>query len=208
MRTLIQYAFSLSTLVEFMKSNVPQTEDTNGKLEHLVKFYNRTLNLMTKYRCIPQSVHSLLSEELFWLEWKKQSCPSYEKQFMPDEALQHLLNPRPRPSPEALNVDLSNAPPSLTKSEALRQLKEKAHMPSLDAYLQPLIEQMDPSSGIEKEYRLDNHPVYVWTAKRLILAQDYDNFKQDEPLNEYIYRKYPEVNGSNALESDENMILT
>jgi hypothetical protein len=41
-------------------------------------------------------------------------------------------------------------------------------IPKLNHYLNPLIEQLDPEKQIEKEYRLDHNPNYVWRALRLV----------------------------------------
>ena len=41
-------------------------------------------------------------------------------------------------------------------------------IPKLNHYLNPLIEQLDPEKQIEKEYRLDHDPNYVWRALRLV----------------------------------------
>ena len=48
----------------------------------------------------------------------------------------------------------------------------KQAVPSLSAYLQPLVEQLDPEAGIEKEYLLTNDKVWMWKALRLMSKKD------------------------------------
>ena len=44
--------------------------------------------------------------------------------------------------------------------------------PSLEAYLQPMHEQMDPEAGIEEEYKMKNDKAYCWKALRLMAKKD------------------------------------
>lgn len=127
---------------------------------------------------------ALSKEEARWIEWKKASCPSYER--------------APEPFSEAMVLETSSLEPDrsisgpsvdfldhvtaelahLTSDTAdTEDLKLRHLLPEFSDYVAPLIAQMDPLEDIEKEYRLSNDPIWLWRAYRLLAAQDLERIK-------------------------------
>ena len=46
------------------------------------------------------------------------------------------------------------------------------YLPRAQAFLLPLVEQLDPAAGIEDEYLLSNDNVFVWRASRCLIRDD------------------------------------
>ena len=55
------------------------------------------------------------------------------------------------------------------RSEELLKVSQELRkaLPSLEEYLEPYVEALDPESGIEAEYHPGNDPLYAWRAMRL-----------------------------------------
>ena len=48
--------------------------------------------------------------------------------------------------------------------------------PSLEEFLQPLADQLEPDSGVEEEYLLKHDKVFVWKSMRLVLKTNHLNY--------------------------------
>ena len=44
--------------------------------------------------------------------------------------------------------------------------------PTLEAWLEPVVDDMDPESGIEDEFKHKHNRTYVWKTLRLVSRQD------------------------------------
>lgn len=59
---------------------------------------------------------------------------------------------------------------------------ESKHIPSLEEFLQPFKEQMNPNSGVDEEDKVKNDKVYNWRAFRLLAKQKLYSFSRVNPF--------------------------
>lgn len=61
--------------------------------------------------------------------------------------------------------------------------QERAFLPSLDQYMSEAIAQMDPSAGIDAEYKKVNDPNFGWRALRLLAQKSTCFFHSNNAIN-------------------------
>ena len=117
---------------------------------------------------------SVLSHrENAWRRWKKDKCPTAA--FAPKQKPKVVAaSPKTKGNP-MMNGALGdseaaaeNEYESFRSEELLKGSQElKKALPTLEEYLEPYVEALDPESGIEAEYHPGNDPLYAWRAMRL-----------------------------------------
>jgi len=124
------------------------------------------------------AVLTMLEREEHWIKWKAAGCAAFDKAAT---LVREEGGARKRRSVggggAGKRMQLGNA--SLTRlwnmgGNSLEAIAQKQHdaIPSLEAYLQPVHEQMDPEAGIEEEYKVKNDKAYQWKALRLMAKKD------------------------------------
>jgi len=124
------------------------------------------------------------AQERHWLEWKRDGCAAFDRAATEAESAPLAAGgAKKRRSGAAARAggkrqQLGNSELSRLWNLGDNSLASiaaegnKQAVPSLSAYLQPLVEQLDPEAGIEKEYLLTNDKVWMWKALRLMSKKD------------------------------------
>ena len=124
------------------------------------------------------AVLTMLEREEHWTKWKAAGCAAFDKEAA-SLSRSEVEGSRKRRSTGGVGagkrMQLGNA--SLTRlwnmgGNSLEAIGQKDYMPSLEAYLKPVHEQMDPEAGIEEEYKLKNDKAFQWKALRLMARKD------------------------------------
>ena len=124
------------------------------------------------------AVLTMLEREEHWTKWKAAGCAAFDKEAA-SLSRAEVEGSRKRRSTGGVGagkrMQLGNA--SLTRlwnmgGNSLEAIGQKDFMPSLEAYLKPVHEQMDPEAGIEEEYKLKNDKAFQWKALRLMARKD------------------------------------
>uniref|UniRef100_A0A7S3WPI0 THO complex subunit 1 n=1 Tax=Emiliania huxleyi TaxID=2903 RepID=A0A7S3WPI0_EMIHU len=130
------------------------------------------------------ALERLLVRERHWLEWKRDGCAAFDRAATEAESAPLAAGgAKKRRSGAAARAggkrqQLGNSELSRLWNLGDNSLASiaaegnKQAVPSLSAYLQPLVEQLDPEAGIEKEYLLTNDKVWMWKALRLMSKKD------------------------------------
>ena len=138
--------------------------------------------------------HALKREE-YWIKWKNEGCPSYEKipAPVPKKTEQIRLGDKIR---NAEDKDLGSIELSRLWNLCPDNLEactstERIFVPALDVFLGDAIEEAKPDSKIPKESKSINNPNYSWQALRLLSRESphffpYSNQAQIRPLDEYL----------------------
>lgn len=124
------------------------------------------------------TLDTLLSRESHWMKWKGKGCQAFDKVAVTasrSTTTKRKVNVGSRPS-KRLQMGTSE----LTKlwnlgSNSLEDVSTGAQrkgVPSLEEYLQPVIDQADPAAGIEDQYKMKNDKVFCWKALRLMAKKD------------------------------------
>jgi hypothetical protein len=199
-RCVLEYTLAFSTFLRHFK-RLQLSSATNPPTpfaDHILfleTMYEKSLDLLERSGVESLGISWLIAEESQWDEWKKHSCPPYER-FLSQDDLR--IPPACVPDePPDYSVNIQHACRPITQRLALDNIRAKMAPPSVDAFLEPLREQLEPDSGIEQAHRLDRHPVFVWTARRLLLRENQMNPPDlppgKEALVDYLYNKHPEL---------------
>jgi len=138
------------------------------------------------------AVSHLLLREQGWTVWKQNNCKDFERAAAPAPAPvapAPAMRRRPRPGaaqpavPPEKRVKLGNLELdrlwnlSMDNTSALGDKKGKT-TPSLPDFLQPVIDDMDPTAEIEEYYKSKNDKVFTWKALRLIAKENLGAFSR------------------------------
>ena len=132
-----------------------------------------------------------LRREEGWVLWKRDNCKDFEREPEAPRApppAAPVMRRRPRAGaaapavPPEKRVRLGN--PELDRlwnlsednASALREKRDAA--PAAEAYLQNVVDDMDPEAQIEEAYKSKNDKTYVWKALRLIAKADMGAFQR------------------------------
>ncbi|XP_063674666.1 THO complex subunit 1-like [Bolinopsis microptera] len=131
-----------------------------------------------------QHIKSILKYEEKWSKWKNEGCPALSK--LPDKTLQAKQKNLKR-SVKAMDLssdkfdlcnqtltDLWNICPDNT---AACQDSNRKFTPETFKFFEDSIEQLEPDSGVEKEYYLTNETAFVWRSLRLLARQSVPYFQ-------------------------------
>ncbi len=146
------------------------------------------------------AVRAALAREGSWAAWKggNPPCPSLERaparelpsaspsgpSSLPASSLSTSLDRKPgglgsRGPPTLGTPDLdrlwSLSAPSGNGPEGLRA-EDRGVVPTVEAFLEPVLSEMDPEEGIEDFYKTQRDQVYQWKALRQIAASDWRAF--------------------------------
>lgn len=134
-------------------------------------------------------VKHMLEREVNWMCWKRDKCPAFERQSAGGDdddgdardgaaAAAPMRKRVKRPAaggaaPVPIRVRVGN-----DVLDRLWSLSEdnvsclegaaRGHVPTLREFLEPLIEQMEPDSGVEAEYLMSKDKIYCWKALRIL----------------------------------------
>ncbi|ELR14255.1 uncharacterized protein ACA1_327400 [Acanthamoeba castellanii str. Neff] len=136
------------------------------------------------------TIYAILKRENNWTDWKKEGCPPFEKPpVAPLEpaAVRAAREVRFNKKKKGLAALLEGE--SVRDLQALLQKEERGRMVSLEEWLEPVIEEMDPEAAIESQYKkINTDKIYVWRAKRLTFKRSLEYFctlaKQDATLED------------------------
>jgi len=127
----------------------------------------------------------MLKREEHWIRWKANGCAPFDKAAATarEEGEAQAVAGTKRKAVGAggpvRKMQLGNS--ALTRlwnmgSNSLEAIakrqQESSQIPSLEAYLKPVAEQMDPEAGSEEEYKLKNDKASCWKALRLMAKKD------------------------------------
>uniref|UniRef100_G1Q608 THO complex 1 n=1 Tax=Myotis lucifugus TaxID=59463 RepID=G1Q608_MYOLU len=148
-------------------------------------------------------VEHILNTEENWNSWKNEGCPSFVKERTSDTKPMRAV--RKRTAPEDFLDFLGKGPNKkiLKEKGALTSLWDlcpdnmeacksdpRGYMPTLEEFFEEAIEQADPESMIENEYKVVNNPNYGWRALRLLARRSPHFFQptkqQFKSLPEYL----------------------
>lgn len=128
---------------------------------------------------------SVLVYEQAWVKWKAEKCLAYEKapasgiaskikQRREVKATSKLLLAKPYLPAKDLNMHKGAA----GLHQALRApIDVKPALPqSISTLMVPILRDLDPSQGIEDEYKHKHQQLYSWRALRAIADVDINNF--------------------------------
>merc|ERR1712093_345263 len=96
------------------------------------------------------TIYAILKRENNWTDWKKEGCPPFEKPpVAPLEpaAVRAAREVRFNKKKKGLAALLEGE--SVRDLQALLQKEERGRMVSLEEWLEPVIEEMDPEAAIE-----------------------------------------------------------
>ncbi|KAL3799540.1 hypothetical protein HJC23_008667 [Cyclotella cryptica] len=115
----------------------------------------------------------LKERESMWRNWKKNKCfPPLEKvpangaKIVSSHDIRNILSGKKRKASDTapgtndiigINTNLPNVMSTIKKS-----------LPTLDVYLEPYVEALDPEAEVDAEYHPGNDKVYCWRALRLL----------------------------------------
>ncbi|XP_078543574.1 THO complex subunit 1 isoform X1 [Lissotriton helveticus] len=123
-------------------------------------------------------IQHILSTEENWNSWKNEGCPGFVKERPPDSKLTKHL--RKRPAPEDFLGKGPNKKILMGNEELTRlwnlcpdnmeacKLETREFMPALEEFFEEAIEQADPESMVESEYKVVKNSNYGWRALRLL----------------------------------------
>jgi len=128
------------------------------------------------------AVKAMLQREHHWILWKREGCTPYEKHPAEPEAQDEAAAEKPRKR-KLFNVkDVwgtskrgrlgQHALSALWKNngDSMEELADQKQdfAPSVKSVIEPVIEELDPESGIEEQYRSKNGGLYSWRALRVL----------------------------------------
>ncbi|KAK3777661.1 hypothetical protein RRG08_021772 [Elysia crispata] len=124
------------------------------------------------------AVKHILEREEHWNSWKNESCPSFIKEKLKEQA-----KAKPRPKKKRIGDDLMASGgkslklghPELTRlwnlnpdnMEACKD-ESRVFLPKLDDFFANAIDQADPEAMVEEQYKDINHQNFQWKAYRLL----------------------------------------
>ena len=140
-------------------------------------------------------IRQVLAREEWWIMWKNDGCPSYEKDpqveldtYPPRKHLGDV-------SGESRKIDIGNTELSRLWNlcpDNLLACKQSGRVftPAKSKFLEEAIEQADPKAKIEAEYKMVNNANFTWQALRLLSTSSPHFFQNTtaaiKPLPEYL----------------------
>ncbi|KAK1337566.1 hypothetical protein QTO34_002199 [Cnephaeus nilssonii] len=177
---LLQYLILFQYLkgqVKFKSSNYVLTDEQSLWIEDTTKsVYQLLSENPPDGERFSKMVEHILNTEENWNSWKNEGCPSFVKERTADTKPTRAV--RKRTAPEDF----------LGKGPNKKILMGKEYMPTLEEFFEEAIEQADPESMVENEYKAVNNSNYGWRALRL-LARRSPHFFQ--PTNQQ-FKSLPE----------------
>lgn len=162
LQLLVQILIILGYL-EQQLSNEDQDDKQKMKIDFIAHGKEKCLSLLDAFNSsCSTAVQIVLKEEEEWVHWKKEGCIPFERDHV-DVTFEYI--------PKPILLDTMDLDMQVDK-DMTEMLSGRVSEPKLSEYLDPFKEQLDPTEQIEKEYRLDRDPVYVWKAFRLASRQD------------------------------------
>ncbi|XP_014227783.1 THO complex subunit 1 [Trichogramma pretiosum] len=177
-------------LFQYLNSTVKFKSETHELKPDQVEWVNKTIDqVFTLLAETPNdgpafadAVRHILKREEFWNSWKNEGCPAF-KRPAPDCA-ESEDNRKPKKNKRRIgdiirdtqakgqffmgNVELTKlwnlCPNNLESCKS----KDRDFLPSLEAYFEEAIEQLDPAAQIEDEYKKVNDGNFGWRALRLL----------------------------------------
>ncbi|XP_043921173.1 THO complex subunit 1 [Protopterus annectens] len=199
---LLQYLILFQYLkgqVKFKSSNCILTDEQSLWIEDTLKLvYQLLKETPPDGDKFAKTIEHILNTEENWNTWKNEGCPSFVKERPVDS--KPLRTPRKRPAPEEFlgrghhkkilmgNEELTRLWNLCPDNMEACKLDGREFMPSLEEFFEVAIEQADPESMIENEYKVVNNSNYGWRALRL-LARRSPHFFQ--PTNQQ-FKSLPE----------------
>jgi THO complex subunit 1 len=169
-------------------------------------------------RAFVARIMSMLANETHWSAWKANGCkrtvrsPQQVSASLPSSRSRKRLAPSSSSSTEsgattpAKRRRMPNA--ELTRLWNIPKLAiddaERSYEPKLDEFLQPLIEQLDPMSGVEEQYFLSNDKVYAWRATRLVARDNFAKLAHDNLATMIRQGGYLDLDGLGAKNDDDD----
>ncbi|XP_028399436.1 THO complex subunit 1-like [Dendronephthya gigantea] len=148
-------------------------KDTTSKVYELLRETPPDGDKFAKY------VEGALNREENWISWKNASCPSFVKEK--EEATTDSTKiPRKRKAKERIANITSGSKIDMGSNELTRlwnlcpdnmaacRSEKRNVLPDLKEFFEEAIDQADPESQIEEQYKLVNDPKFGWRALRLL----------------------------------------
>lgn len=162
LQLLVQILIILGYLEQQLGSG-DQDDKQKMKMDFIAHGKEKCLSLLNMFNSsCSTAIQTILKEEEEWAHWKKEGCIPFERNHV-NVTLEY--------APKSILSDTMNLDVHIDK-DMTEMLIGRVSEPKLSEYLNPFKEQLDPREQIEKEYRLDRDPVYVWRALRLASRQD------------------------------------
>eukprot|EP01025_Chloroclados_australasicus_P044923 TRINITY_DN4894_c0_g1_i2.p1 TRINITY_DN4894_c0_g1~~TRINITY_DN4894_c0_g1_i2.p1 ORF type:complete len:627 (-),score=82.35 TRINITY_DN4894_c0_g1_i2:206-2086(-) len=122
-----------------------------------------------------QVVGRILQREAHWVDWKKAGCYEFDKP-RDSEALKRDRPAEDYQPKKLIKVNSEGLAESTGCKELDRlwsqpshlKVSERGRLCSLEEFLEPVIQEMDPEQGIEEQYKTRNDKLYKWRAMRLL----------------------------------------
>ncbi|KAM8967565.1 THO complex subunit 1 isoform 2-T2 [Pelodytes ibericus] len=199
---LLQYLILFQYLkgqVKFKSSNYVLLDEQSLWIEDTTKAVYQLLSetppIGDKFS---KMMEHILNTEENWNSWKNEGCPSFVKERPAETKVVKVARKRPAPEDflgKGPNKKILMGNDELTRlwnlcpdnMEACKS-ENREFMPTLEQFFEEAIEQADPESMVENEYKVVNNSNYGWRALRL-LARRSPHFFQ--PTNQQ-FKSLPE----------------
>ncbi|KAJ8612673.1 hypothetical protein CTAYLR_002130 [Chrysophaeum taylorii] len=109
----------------------------------------------------------LASRERFWVQWKKDGCPPYERYPSTEEDVV-VVERQPYMPPIPGKWEPTNVEPPYSLEELKKDCERLSRVPTLEEHLKKWEEADDPANGIEEAFHPRHDQVYAWRAMRLV----------------------------------------
>ncbi|XP_078460926.1 THO complex subunit 1 isoform X1 [Lampetra planeri] len=192
---LFQY---LKGQVKFKSSTSVLTDEQSLWIEDTIKHVFQLLKeTPPEGDKFSKAIEHILAREENWITWKNEGCPSFVKE-RPAETRPH--RPRKRAAPEDFLGKGSHKKILMGSDELTRlwnlcpdnmeacKAESREFLPSLEEFFDEAIEQADPESMVDREYKVVNDSNYGWRALRLLSRRSPHFF---QPTNQQ-FRSLPE----------------
>ncbi|KAI3639380.1 hypothetical protein MIR68_002910 [Amoeboaphelidium protococcarum] len=161
----LRYLRNHFTIAKQQPSASPSKDDKKELdwIDSLAIAILNSFNRSVKYKSYGSFLRLVFKQEDQWIQWKQEQCPSYEKP--PSDMLEML----PLESPQIYKARFNMGTAQLHKLWRLKEGDLKVPDCNIQAFLQPLCDQMDPEAQIEPEYRVSREELFNWNLARLLL---------------------------------------
>ncbi len=196
---LIQCLILFQYLTSSVKFKAPSLVLTDAQAlwidEHTEKVYVLIKETPPNGEEFAKYVRQALVREEWWIMWKNDGCPSYEKDpkveldtYPPRKHLGEI-------SGESRKIDIGNTELSRLWNlcpDNLLACKQTSRIfqPEKAKFLEEAIEQADPEAKIEAEYKMVNNANFTWQALRLLSTTSPHFFQNTtaaiKPLPDYL----------------------
>jgi len=203
---LIVFQYFQTGVKSKTEAQVLTTEQTKWIDEHRKKVFKLIEETPPNGKHFSISVKAVLKRELIWNSWKNEGCPSFLIKPKEGENKEEKAEPRARKrkmplgeqmkrEAKAGKINLGNK--GLTKlwnlnPDNLESCKEaeRNFLPSLEAYFEDAIMEIDPKNKVDEEYKRVNKGEWGWRALRLMSRRSQHFFlvgnSQISKLPEYL----------------------